>query len=161
MLVISTTTTLRAQQLQEGRFPKRALVAPTLDANFARVPAGLQIVLSGAPTPPAIGSQVLAGFGGWLVGFLAGGFISASTQSGAETGCAASTAVAFSALAGGAVGSAIGVQWHGKRHGFQSPFIATLGGSLLGTLPIPVSPLTSPLGAAVAHNYFRRDRAVR
>ncbi len=160
ILVVCTTTTLHAQQLQEGRFPQRAHVAPIPDANFERVPAGLRVALSGAPAPATLGSQLLAGFGGWLVGFLAGGFISASTQRGAETGFAASTAVAVSALVGGAVGSAIGVQWHGKHHGFQSPFIATLSGSLLGTLPIPVSPVTSPLGAAVAYNYFRRDRAV-
>lgn len=163
LLVASAATTLQGQRIVPDRFAQFRANAPaftadgTLSSDALRNALGARpAALSGRDQDPRRRGQVLAGFGGWALGLVAGGLVGRATTSG--DGLAAGGEVALKALAGAALGSAIGVQWHGKRNGRRSPFIGTLAGSVLGMVPLPVSPLTSPLGAVVAYNYFSRER---
>lgn len=151
ILVAISATTLQGQRIVPGRFANAVAGRP--------VGIGTVVITRPRTDPPAapkLGGQVLAGLGGMVVGFFAGGFV--ASQGAQSDGLGAVGAAMGPIVAGAALGSAIGVQWHGKRHGVRSPFLPTLGGAVLGLLPFPVAPLTSPLGAALVYNRLRQER---
>lgn len=160
ILLAVTATTLHGQRIGTNRFEHIALLVSAFTVGGSGAFDALPIAFGDAQPAPTVRSQVLAGFGGWLVGFVVGGLVGAAHVPVSNRGInlEAAVEVVGSGLLGAALDSAIGVQWHGKRHGMQSAFIATLGGSLLGTVIVPVSPLTSPLGATLAYNHFGHER---
>lgn len=158
LFTAGSAATVQAQRVAPSRFMHSRAIVPSLNTFSIGAPEAARVPLAAVPAAAPFGRQVLAGVGGWLVGFVAGGLIAARSSDDSD-GFVASTAVAVTALAGGALGSAVGVQWYGKRHGVRSPFIATLAGSALGTLPVIVSPISAPVGATLLYNHFRRERS--
>jgi hypothetical protein len=152
LLVAITATTLQGQRIAPDRFVSARAVRPGGTGQHVVTP----IPRNEPEAAPKLGGQVLAGLGGMALGLFAGGSLASLGQT--SDGLAGVAEVAIAALGGAALGSAIGVQWHGKRHGMRSPFLPTFGGALLGMLPLPIAPLTSPLGAALGYNRYRQQR---
>lgn len=157
LVLASTATTLQGQRVTTPRFAPRHAFASALAADGTGANSESWMAPSAPPVAPKVGHQLLAGVGGWALGFVAGALVGAASTP-KDAGLAGGAQIFGVGLVGAAVGSAIGVQVDGKRHGLQSPFLPTLAGSLLGTLPMIVSPVTSPAGATLAYNHFRRER---
>jgi hypothetical protein len=140
------TNALGAQPMQETL--RLGAVPAPVDPPADRAPLSSGFVVK----------QYLSATGGMLVLGIAGGLIGGSTASSSD-GFAEIGQAALGALAGGVLGSALGVQWYSKRHGHESPFLASLVGAAVGVAGIaagwPVL-VTMPVGGVVGYNVARR-----
>ena len=146
MAVVPLGAPLAAQVVQPSRFAATtAMVADTVP------------VVGRQPLPPGfVTQQAFAGFAGFTIGALAGGFVGAQLAPGNGGGFEDLAGVLMGLIVGGTVGSSVTVYRFSNGKGYRSSYATTLLGSVAGLFGGPLLWVTVPIGSTVGYNVARK-----